>query len=113
MPGTLSDSLRPMEPCDNTLPRTVLRRFSRVLCRRLPWAHSEGHPHRVGTSTASDSLVNFGDLRRNSGWETGGMLFREHCVGRENSLSSAANSVSSAKNSVSSLGHTHIIGGAQ
>ena len=33
---------------------------------------------------------------------TGGILFREYCFGRENSLSSAANSVSSARNSVSS-----------
>ena len=30
-------------------------------------------------------------------WETGGILFREYCAGRENSLSSAPNSVSSAK----------------
>ena len=38
---------------------------------------------------------------------TGGILFREYCFGRENSLSSAANSVSSASNSVSSLWHTN------
>ena len=38
---------------------------------------------------------------------TGGILFREYCFGRENSLSSAANSVSSAKNSVSLLWHTN------
>ena len=36
-----------------------------------------------------------------------GILFREYCFGRENSLSSAANSVSPAKNSVSSLCHTN------
>ena len=41
--------------------------------------------------------------------EMGGILFREYCFGRENSVSSVANSVSSAKNSVSSLG-TQIIG---
>ena len=35
------------------------------------------------------------------------ILLREHCFGRENSLSSAANSVSSAKNSVSSIWHTN------
>ena len=39
--------------------------------------------------------------------ETGGILFREYCFGRENSLSSAANSVSSARNSVSSRLHTN------
>ena len=39
--------------------------------------------------------------------ETGGIPFREYCLGRENSLSSGANSVSSAQNSVSSLWHTN------
>ena len=33
----------------------------------------------------------------------GGILFREYCFGRENSLSSAANSVSSARTSASAL----------
>ena len=37
--------------------------------------------------------------------ETGGILFREHCLGREKSLSSAPSSASSAKNSVSLLLH--------
>ena len=45
--------------------------------------------------------------RTRNTWETGGILFREYCFGRENSLSSAANSVSSAKNSVSSAKHTN------
>ena len=39
-------------------------------------------------------------------WEMGGILFREHCFGRLNSLSSAPTLVSSAKNSVTLRWHT-------
>ena len=45
--------------------------------------------------------------RANGNGRTGGILFREYCFRRENSLSSAANSVSSARNSVSSHLHTN------
>ena len=38
----------------------------------LGWAHSEGQPHTEGTFNGS--LVNVGDLRRNSGECEGGFL---------------------------------------
>ena len=41
---------------------------------REGWAHSEGHPHAEGTFTGT--LVNVGNIRRNSGECQGGMALR-------------------------------------
>ena len=42
----------------------------KTFCTLSYWAHSEGHPHTEGTFTRT--LVNVGDLRRNSGECQGG-----------------------------------------
>ena len=66
--------------------RTLLRS---VCCHTTPWAKQKAQ-----------------SMETTQNYETGGILFREYCFGRENSLSSTANSVSSARNSVSSRSHT-------
>ena len=86
-------------------------RFSPTLssrCQRLQnpprvWNKSRG----LGTSLEGGPKKTYARHFPDS-QAVGGILFREHCLGRGNSLSSAANSVSSAQNSVSSLWHTII-----
>ena len=80
--------------------------------RKLPGEGLDGQGDQKGKRMRKkqEGKVDYSDECRsawNDNWETGGILFWEHCFRRENSLSSAANSVTSVKNSVSSLWHTN------